>query len=567
MKDISVVLIAKNEEKTLPRLLESLKGINDIVLVDTGSTDNTVKIARDAGCNVEEVGDRFKIGPTQEQIDSWKKDYGMEPSFKLGEKYFHYANARNYAASLAKNDWVFSADCDEAIDWDLDKVREAIQDEDHLTYRFCYTHNPDGSCALEFQQCKMYRKSKLKWTKWIHEVLTEIEPCKPPKYCDFIYHNHWQNPESKRGHYLPGLELSVLDQPNDDRNVYYLGREYLWSKKYQEAIVFLEKASELSQWMPEKSQAHVFMGEAYEHLGDINKAIDCYLKAISVYGLRREPYWSLGQAYEKLKRPSEAKVWYQAALGVEYNPQGYLTEMTYYEWRIPDQLATLSSDKEECKKWWVESLKHNPDKRILNNVKYFYDTPLISIIVPVVRKEGFKRLTESIKENTVFPNYEIICRDEDGTAIKKFNDGVRESKGEFIVFLADDTEVMLGWLTQAFVHFKENLHGKGIVVLNDEGWKESIAHHFLISRNCLDDLENNEIFYRGYNHCGVDVELAAQMKKRGLYTYCKDAGLKHYHYCLSTRGVEPNKRDGWYKKVDAWREDDKKLLDERLEKI
>jgi len=46
--------------------------------------------------------------------------------------------------------------------------------EDHLVYKFCYQHNEDGSCALELQQSKFYRKSKLRWEKWVHEVLQKI---------------------------------------------------------------------------------------------------------------------------------------------------------------------------------------------------------------------------------------------------------------------------------------------------------------------------------------------------------------------------------------------------------
>ena len=46
MKKISAVLIVKNEEKLLARCLESLKGFDEIIVCDTGSTDKTIEIAK-----------------------------------------------------------------------------------------------------------------------------------------------------------------------------------------------------------------------------------------------------------------------------------------------------------------------------------------------------------------------------------------------------------------------------------------------------------------------------------------------------------------------------------------
>jgi len=80
---LSAVLIVKNEKDLLPRCLESIKGIGEIVVVDTGSKDNTVQIAKDFGC---------KIGHFK-----WIDDF---------------SKARNYAMSLATGEFVFIIDAD-----------------------------------------------------------------------------------------------------------------------------------------------------------------------------------------------------------------------------------------------------------------------------------------------------------------------------------------------------------------------------------------------------------------------------------------------------------------------
>ena len=86
MNRISACLITLNEEHNLPRVLASLNGIADeILIVDSGSTDRTEEIARANGANF---------------------------SYR---KWTDYAEQKNYAASLAKMDWILSLDADEEL--------------------------------------------------------------------------------------------------------------------------------------------------------------------------------------------------------------------------------------------------------------------------------------------------------------------------------------------------------------------------------------------------------------------------------------------------------------------
>jgi glycosyltransferase involved in cell wall biosynthesis len=342
MESFSVCIIAKNEESGLPRLLASLKGVDDIVLVDTGSTDNTVALARSLGCNVQIAEpNQFRYMATSKQVGKWTKKYGFAPSFHAGERYFHFGDARNYSLSFAKNDWVFCPDGDEEMRWDLPRVRDVIQNEDHLLYPFVYAHNPDGSPALEFQQCKFFRRSKFQWAKWVHEVEQNVPGAnpKPPKYVDFIRHHHWQNPNTGRGNYLPGLELSVLDNDKDDRNVFYLGREYMWLGRYKEAVEMLERAVTLQSWRAERSEAHHFIGNCYRALGNRAKAVDAYHKAMQDDTSRREAFFEMGDLLEKEGNLSGSTVYWNAAMAIPFTEHGYLNSMAMYGNLIPDRLA------------------------------------------------------------------------------------------------------------------------------------------------------------------------------------------------------------------------------------
>src|ERR1039458_5347050 len=116
----SVSLIAKNESKSLPRLMKSLEEFmrrgGECILLDTGSTDQTPELARKLGCKVFEVGEKFVFTVPQDLADKINTFFVVDnekPVVKAGDKFFDYAAARNYSASLATNDYISVVDCDE----------------------------------------------------------------------------------------------------------------------------------------------------------------------------------------------------------------------------------------------------------------------------------------------------------------------------------------------------------------------------------------------------------------------------------------------------------------------
>jgi glycosyltransferase involved in cell wall biosynthesis len=90
MPALTAILISYNEEQDLPRALVSLAGIADeIILVDSGSTDRTCEIARSFGARVH------------------------------ARKLDNFAEQKNYAACLASNDWILCIDCDHELSPEL----------------------------------------------------------------------------------------------------------------------------------------------------------------------------------------------------------------------------------------------------------------------------------------------------------------------------------------------------------------------------------------------------------------------------------------------------------------
>lgn len=87
---ISATIITCNEERNLPRAIESLRCCDEILIVDSGSTDRTVEIAQKFGARVLEA--------------NWRG----------------YAGQKNYASDQATYDWILSIDADEALSEDLE---------------------------------------------------------------------------------------------------------------------------------------------------------------------------------------------------------------------------------------------------------------------------------------------------------------------------------------------------------------------------------------------------------------------------------------------------------------
>ena len=88
---ISCVIIAKNEEHTIARCLESVKWMDEIIVVDTGSTDRTREICSQFDVQLFEI--------------AWNG----------------FGKAKQFAVEQATNDWVFSIDCDEEMTPELQK--------------------------------------------------------------------------------------------------------------------------------------------------------------------------------------------------------------------------------------------------------------------------------------------------------------------------------------------------------------------------------------------------------------------------------------------------------------
>ena len=253
---ICVYAICKNEEKFVDRFMDSVKEADKVFILDTGSSDNTVKKLQERGAIVK-----------MQIIDPWRFDV-----------------ARNMSLDMV------DLDTDICICLDLDEVltsgwREKLEKiwNDKVTrlrYNYIWSfdkyHHPEVNFYIE----KIHIRNNYIWTHPVHEVLKYTKDNEVFLTTDEITVEHYPDKEKSRSSYLPLLEMSVKEDPDDDRNMHYLGREYMYYGKYNEAIDTLIKHLNMKKatWKDERCASMRFIARCYKNLKRYEEAAKMYEK-------------------------------------------------------------------------------------------------------------------------------------------------------------------------------------------------------------------------------------------------------------------------------------------------
>lgn len=419
----SVVLIAKNEAKTLPRLLASLAEFRErggeIVLVDTGSTDATAQIARDAGCKVEEVGERFIRTISEEEAEIINDRYVKGEDADIvhaGDRNFDYSAARNYAATLAKNDMVAMPDCDEAYTkLDINALDAVIASGNvsQFEYNFVYAHDTEGNAVIEFAHSKFYDRTKMKWTGIIHEVLAGKEAytgaTKMPE--SVIKLEHWQNMETPRGHYLTGLALAVFEDPNNDRNSFYFGRELMYTGRLASAVAELERHIAMDKWPAERAQSMIYIGDCFDRMGAPDQALAWYLKAFQVSPNRREPLMRMAEYYYRIDSPDHVIPLVAAALQITQPDSFYGNHQPYYE-NIPHEMMYWAlyrkGEVSAAFEHFMICLGYQPfNEKYLEAYRWFMPLPQVQVMITGDDPDAAELTRKSIAD-AIYPQEKIL---------------------------------------------------------------------------------------------------------------------------------------------------------------
>lgn len=547
----SVVLIARNESKTLPRLVKSLAEFQErggeIIVLDTGSTDDTVSVATKLGCSVVTVGTRFVRTLNAEMVKSINERFVVDGETLIvadNQKLFDYAAARNYAASLSKCDFVAMPDCDEIFThFDIDAIEKSIAEgAERFEYNFVFSHDQFGREAIKFLHSKFYDRRKMQWVGIVHEVLSgDAKTVRFPE--SQVKLEHWQNPETNRAGYLPGLALDCYLNPENDRNSHYLARDLMWSGRYRSAIREFRRHEAMRKWPAERSQSLVYSGDCLIALGEEIHGLHAYHEAFAAESNRREPLIRLAEHYWKKGDAQRTIAYASAALTIPINGF-YANDMAHYT-HFPHEMLYWAfwqlGDRESSKVHWEKALSYLPTHpKFLHDARFYMDLPKISIVIPTLgREKQLENLLSLIKTNANYPKdkLEVIVEHDSFESRRGVPEtlkaGVARATGQYICFLGNDCEPQPSFLILAVLTALKSFplypRGVGLVGLNDGYWeKGEVATHWLAHRR-LSDFLDGEFFHTGYKHVGCDNELTERCRELGMYGWCEESRIKHNH--------------------------------------
>lgn len=296
---VSFCLIARNEAPRIEACLKSIRPyVDEIVLVDTGSTDNTMELAK----------------PYVDKLERFTDCNDPETGFIAD-----FSMARNYAFSLAKHDWCGWADLDDLV-VGAEKLHDIISSYQNnpqfkdktiqIMFPYEYAHDPTGNVTcLHYRERLIYPKTNFKWCGRVHEVLVPTVDSAIQFKSDEITIIHKRNETGKTTDPLRNFRIlkKWVDEigDSDPRQLYYLGLEYGNIGDRENALKVLKRYVNLTGWDDEKCLALLDIAKHHLNMGEIDTSLEFASKAVLVKEKWGEIYLHIGKCYYYLALKSE----------------------------------------------------------------------------------------------------------------------------------------------------------------------------------------------------------------------------------------------------------------------
>ncbi|MFZ7101787.1 MAG: glycosyltransferase [Peptococcaceae bacterium] len=349
MITISLCMIVKNEEEILARCLDTVKDIVDeINIVDTGSTDRTIEIA---GEYTERV---FHF----EWIDN-------------------FAAARNESFKYATKDYILYLDADDVIlEEDRIKFKELKETLDPSvdSVSMYYDAGTDeyGNVTLRYRRNRLIKREKgFTWQGDCHQYLN-------------VYGNIVNSDIAithKKIRHAVGRTISIYEKKIaqgdkfSPRDYFYYGNELRENGHYEKAIESYEKNITLKEgWLEDKIFACIFQADCHRYLGDMDGELASLYRSFNFSAPRAEACSRIGYNFQRKRDYKTAAFWYELATRqVPDSERWSFIYLAYYTWYPHLQLCVCYYNLKDFQKSYdhnEQARKYRPeDNRILHNKK------------------------------------------------------------------------------------------------------------------------------------------------------------------------------------------------------
>lgn len=303
MATISLCMIVKNEENNISRCLDCVKElVDEIIIVDTGSTDRTKEIAR---LYTDKIYDF-----------DWNDDF---------------SEARNYSFSKATKEYCFWLDADDIItkqeQRSFKSLKDNLSDEINIVlmkYNIAWDENNNPTFAY-YRERLIKNNSKNLWNGEIHESINLTGNL---LYSDIIIEHRKANQTDPKRNLNIFKKLIAKGKTLTPRMQFYYARELYYNTFYDEAITeFKNFIANDDGWVENKIDATRLLAYCYKYIGKSKLILPTLFKAFEFDEPRAETCCDIAYYFFESKLYHLAIYWYKMALTCipKINLGGFIT--------------------------------------------------------------------------------------------------------------------------------------------------------------------------------------------------------------------------------------------------
>jgi glycosyltransferase involved in cell wall biosynthesis len=280
---ISVCMIVKNEEQYLDNCLKSIKDIAvEIVIVDTGSNDRTVEIAK-------KYTDKIYLHP-------WNDSF---------------SEARNHCLKYATGDWIFQIDADEElIQEDIPVLMAAIQDDelDAVMVQIVSKFQEGKREAIHSFERIFRNNDIIHYEGRIHERLVGIQTAKvfPIRLIHYGYDLNQAQSKKKFDRTVSLLKMDLEENHENPMTYHYLGCSYIgqgmWKESLDNSLMAIRLAEAGNDLNMIYLWSHYNAAMSYYRLKELNMAEETGLSALKKYPHHIDAHFILSLVYFDIRQ-------------------------------------------------------------------------------------------------------------------------------------------------------------------------------------------------------------------------------------------------------------------------
>lgn len=349
---LSLCMICKNEEKMLERCLKSVHGVVDeIIVVDTGSTDRTREIAEECGAAVIDY--------------KWINDF---------------AAARNAGLEKANGKWILFLDADEELHYeDREKLRKLAVEGEGCGYFLQVLNLVGGAMKKGIDTCpvlRLFRNHKnIRFEGRVHEQIgfsihKQFESANID-YTDirimhYGYLDEVVKEKNKKERNYALIKQQVEEEPNNAFHRYNLAGEYIRFEEYEKALEQLRAAKGLCQ-VEQMAFGHLIIKKEVFCLALLDRAEEAfYLCSEEVKRFPDYPdlFYAWGQCALSLNKIQEAKEALIQVITIPKPPAYYSMDLGVRTYRAPFYLGQIYEEEgtiETALAYYQLALANKPD--------------------------------------------------------------------------------------------------------------------------------------------------------------------------------------------------------------